>query len=166
MQKVLQAVFFTVFFAVGAATVAVSVLSEDLLRYYRNRQLLQQAQKVLFRLEALNSDYDALLKELDSDPDLVKRLAPAALGASYQDPNAVYPKARAAELAAARRALTKAAIEEPNEPAVPRWVERCNEHNKRTVLFICGAALVLIALVCFSPAGGGAQEQSHTGRAN
>lgn len=151
MQKVLQAVFFVLFFTIGAASIGVSVLCNDLTQYYRSRHLVKQAQMTLSRLESLNSDYDALLKQLEDDPNLVKRIAPATLGAAYEDPNAVYPKARAAELAVARKALLDETAREPNEPPLPKWLVRCSDPVKRIGLFAAGAALVLIALLCFAP---------------
>jgi len=148
--NILQVVFFTVFFSIGAAAVAMSVLSDDLMQYYRSRQLLVRGEKVLSRLESLNSDYDALLKQLESDPALAKRLAPATLGTAYADPNAVYPRARAAELAAARKALLKETTVELKKQEVPDWLVRCTEPRKKIALFAAGAGLIVISLVCFN----------------
>ena len=34
---------------------------------------------------------------------------------------------------------------------VPSWLQRCSEPRRRMVLFVAGASLILISLVCFAP---------------
>jgi hypothetical protein len=155
-QGILLLLFFVVFFSVGAAALGGAVLCDDFIQYCRNRSLLQEAQGSLKRLESLNTEYDALLAELEKDPDLLKRIVPVTLGTEPNDPNTVYPKARAGELAIARRTLMAEAEEEPAAPAIPTWLQRCSDPPKRIALFIAGASLVLISLVCFTP--GAAEE--------
>jgi hypothetical protein len=123
----------------------------------RNKGLLQEAQTSLKQLKSLNTEYDALLQELEKDPDLLQRIVPVTLGTEPNDPNTVYPKARAGELAIARKALVAEAEQEPDTPAIPVWLQRCSDPPKRIALFIAGAGLVLIALVCFTP--GAAEEE-------
>jgi hypothetical protein len=156
-QGILLLLFFVVFFSVGAAALGGAVLCDDFIQYCRNKSLLQEAQDSLKRLESLNTEYDALLAELEKDPDLLKRIVPVTLGTEPNDPNTVYPKARAGELAIARKTLMAEAEEEPVAPAIPTWLQRCSDPPKRIALFIAGASLVLISLVCFTP---GAAEES------
>jgi hypothetical protein len=152
--------FFILFFSIGAASLGVSVLCEDLIQYYQNRQLARGAEESLEKLKSLNDDYDVLLKSIsEEDPNLVKRIAPAALGNVQQDSNTVYPRATAEQLAAARRALTepnKPAGESPTsentEPAIPRWLSRCSKPVKRMAIFFSGITLILISFICFGPA--------------
>ena len=150
-QGVLHFFFFVVFFSVGAAALGGAVLCNDLILYCHNQRLVGQAEQSLARLDSLNQEYDALLEELGRDPNLLKRIAPATLGTEPDDPNAIYPKAKARELAIARRAMVELAG--PNElpPAVPPWLERCSEPSRRLGLFVAGAGLVLISLVFFLP---------------
>ncbi len=151
-QNFLHVFLFVLFFSVGVVALTVSVLSEDLLRYYRNNYLLRVAEKSLKQLDALNADYDTLLWQLQKDPDFVKRIAPAALGAQHADADAAYPKAKAEQLAAARKVLIEDSVHKAAVPAVPRWVIRCNQRPKRIALFLCGSFLVLIAFIFFGPA--------------
>jgi hypothetical protein len=44
------------------------------------------------------------------------------------------------------------AEEEPATPTIPVWLQRCSEPPKRITLFIAGASLVLISMVCFTSA--------------
>jgi hypothetical protein len=150
-QGVLHFLLFVVFFSVGAATLGGAVLCDDLIVYCRNRQLVKEAEQSLERLDALNSEYDALLGELEKDPNLLKRIAPATLGTAPEDPNAIYPKAKAHELSVARKALLDQAGQDTPASVVPPWLERCSEPSRKLGLFVAGAGLVLISLVFFIP---------------
>ena len=118
-QRVLQFLFFVVFFSVGGATLGGAVLCDDLILYWRNRQLINKAESSLKRLDSLNSEYDALLGELEKDPNLLKRIAPATLGTEPEDANAIYPKAKARELSLARKALLDQAGSESPSDMIP-----------------------------------------------
>lgn len=150
-QSILHFLFFVVFFSVGAAALGGAVLCDDLILYWRNKQLVGEAELSLERLDSLNSEYDALLGELEKDPNLVKRIAPATLGTEPGDPNAVYPKAKVRELAFARKALLDLAGWDEQEPAVPAWLQRCSEPSRKLGLFVAGSGLVLVSLVFFTP---------------
>ena len=150
-QGVIHFLLFLVFFSIGAAALGGAVLCDDLILYCQNRQLVKDAERSLERLDSLNGEYDALLEQLENDPNLLKRIAPATLGTEPEDPNAIYPKARARELALARKALVEQAGQAPPEEAVPRWLQRCSEPSRKLGLFVAGAGLVLISLVFFTP---------------
>jgi hypothetical protein len=143
--------FFAVFFSVGAAGLGAAVLCDDFIQYCHNQSLLKEAELSVQRLKSLNADYDALLLQLEENPDLLKRIAPLTLGTTPDDPNAIYPKARAQELAVARKALIEQVADEQVDARIPKWLQRCGEPAKRMVLFIAGAGLILISLVCFTP---------------
>ena len=157
--NVIRAILFVLFFSVGAASLSGAVLCDDLVRYYRNRKLLREAQESLDRLKMLNHDYDALLSQLENDPNLVKRIARATMGAEPDDPNTVYPRASGELVAAARRVLADDANQGPAEPVMPDWLTRCNKPDARIILFICGMALVLISFICFRPTKETPEEQ-------
>ncbi|GAI85829.1 unnamed protein product [marine sediment metagenome] len=151
-QNIIRTLLFVVFFGVGAAAVGGSVLCDDLVRYYRNKHFLNQAKGLSDRLESLNADYDALLRKLEDDPNLIRRIAPATIGAEHEDPNTVYPRATAAQLSDAKKTLAGTADQEPNEPAMPTWLVRSSEPRQRILLFLCGAALIFVSFICFGPA--------------
>jgi hypothetical protein len=134
----LHFLFFVTFFSIGAGALGIAVLCDDLVELS------------LRQLESLNADYDGLLQQLESNPDLVKRLAPVTLGTEPADPNTAYPRAQAQELAVARKTLAEEAQQDPAPPEIPVWLQRCSEPAKRMILFIAGASLVLISLVCFT----------------
>ena len=148
-QNLIRTFLFIAFFSIGAAAIAASVLCDDFVRHYRNKHYLSQADRLTEKLEMLNDDYDAVLMRLEDDPNLLKRLAPAAIGVDHTDPNTVVPRATAWELAEAKKALAEIVEAEPNEPAMPPWLERSREPKQRMYLFAAGAALVLTSFVCF-----------------
>ncbi|MHC4335989.1 MAG: hypothetical protein ACYSUV_19905 [Planctomycetota bacterium] len=150
-QDVLGMLLFAAFFSVGAAALSSAILCDDLVQYYTNRGLLYSAQETLRQLESLNADYDALLEQLEKDPNFVRRIAPAAVGAEPSEEDTVYPKVTAAELDAARKALTEASADQASVPAIPRWLSRCRGRRQRIALFLSGAFLVLVSFVWFGP---------------
>jgi len=151
-QNIVRALLFIVFFTVGATVLAGAVLCDDLLDYYNNKHLLSVMQDSLDKLESLNADYDVLLTQLEQDPNFVRRIAPATLGAKPNEPNTAYPPVTPETLAAAKQALTEQTGQsEPNSP-VPSWLNRCCRPRHRGVLFACGACLVLISFIFFGPA--------------
>lgn len=148
-QNIIQELLFAIFFAVGTAAMVGAILCDELLAHYRNRNLLKEQQEFSIKLESLNADYDALLEQVNRDPNLIKRIGPTTLGTEPNDPNTVYPRATARQLTAARKALMQDSSPKPPEPAVPAWLTRCSEPRHRVVLFLAGAALILVALTCF-----------------
>ncbi len=152
MQRysILRFLVFVVFFSTGAVALGGAVLCDDLIKYCQNRQTVKQAQQSVHRLESLNAEYDVLLEQLGSNPDLLQRIAPVTLGTEPNDPNTVYPRAKARDLAIARKAVMDQADEEPADATIPTWLLRCSDPPKRIILFIAGASLILIAMVCFS----------------
>ncbi|MGD8499124.1 MAG: hypothetical protein PVJ86_00660 [Phycisphaerales bacterium] len=154
-RHVIRAILFVLFFSIGAASLSISILCDDLVQYYQNTEHLRAAQESLDRLKSLNADYDILLEKLQSDPNLVKRLAPAALGPEHQDANTVYPRATAEQLAAARRALMAERNRKSAEPVMPKWLSRCRAPRRGVMLFICGVVLILTSFICFGPAKAG-----------
>jgi len=148
-QNILRTLLFIVFFGIGTAVLSGSILCDELLRYYRNRQLLKKTEESLNRLKALNADYEILLQQLQKDPNLVKRIAPATLGTEREDEDTIYPKVTPEELDAVRRVLTEDLKQQPPKPEVPGWIVRCSEPLQRIILFLSGAFLILISFICF-----------------
>lgn len=149
MQNFVRTILFVAFFSVGAGAIAASVLYEDFVRHYRNKHYLNQAERLTKKLESLNDDYNAAISRIEEDPNIIKRLATATIGAENTDPNTVTPRATHEDLAAAKKALAKIVESPPNEPAIPEWIERCREPKQRTYLFAAGAALILTSFAFF-----------------
>ena len=151
-QNILRTLLFVIFFGIGTAALIAATLYDDLLGYYRNKQLLRSEEKTLNKLKSLNADYDALLKQLEENPSLLERVAPVTLGVEPNEPNTVYPKATAEQLDAARKVLAEDSKQQQSGAEIPDWIARCSEPSKRITLFSAGAFLILISFICFSPA--------------
>jgi hypothetical protein len=157
-QVIIRVLLFVFFFSIGAAVLSGSVLCDDLVGYYRNKQQLRQSAELLERLKALDADYDALLRQLEDDPNFVRRIAPATLGTEPEDEDTVYPQVTAQQLEAARKILTASDEKQTEESGVPDWITRCSRPPQRTALFVSGAFLILISFICFAPPDAKAQE--------
>lgn len=151
-QNILRTFLFIIFFGIGATALSGSILCDDLVRYYHNRHLLKAKPEGTNRLESLIADYDALLVQLEKDPNLVKRIAPATLGTKPDDEEAVYPKATEEQLNAARKVLVQDSNRQVNEPMIPVWLARCSKPPQRITLFLAGTSLILISFMFFGPA--------------
>ncbi|MHC4644738.1 MAG: hypothetical protein ACYTBJ_04500 [Planctomycetota bacterium] len=152
-QNIPRAFLFVVFFSIGAAALSGSVLCNDFLTYYRNRQLLRSVEQSLERLKSLNADYDVLLQQLKEDPNLFRdRVVPAVMGTERQDANMVYPTGTPEQLNAARKALAEELDRQSSRPEKPEWLVRCSTPRRRTMLFVAGAFLVLISFMWFGSA--------------
>jgi len=162
----MRTLLFCVFFAIGAVVLSGSILCDVLLRYYRDKNLLQVQKQRTDGMKSLITDYNALLAEIKRDPNFAKRIAPATLGTEPDDADTIYPRATVEQLNAARKALTEQSNQQlaslrsgSAEPPVPKWLSRCSEPRRRIILFLAGAALILISFVCFCPTRQASQKQ-------
>lgn len=152
MRNFVRLLLFIILFSTGAVSLAVAVLYPDLLRYYRYNQLLRSARESIEQLESLNARYDALLNNIEQDPNILSRAAPAVIGTEPVDANAVYPRATAEELSAAAEALDKNQDNASMELPLPEYLQRLARPQYRIAMFVCGCGLILIAFICFGPA--------------
>lgn len=151
MQGIIRFFIFCVFFAIGLSALGLSILCDDLVSYYRSRDMLNAVEASNEKLRSLDEDYDVLLEQLRGNPDLLERAARVTLGSAAGDINAIYPRATAEELAAARAALMGDSDKESEEVMLPEWLERVKQPRRRFGLFLSGAALILIAFIFFGP---------------
>jgi len=149
-QDILRTLLFVIFFSVGAAALSGAVLFGDLLSYCENKELLDSSEESLEKLRSLNADYDALLKQVQEEPELIDRIARATFGTGPEDANTAYPKVAPEQLDAARRALMEATQQRRPVSVARRWVERLSRPWRRVAVFLCGAALVLVSFMFFS----------------
>ena len=147
MNSVIRVIAFFITFGVGAGTLTLSVICEDLTRFFANKQLLALKQRQLASLEEKVQVYDALLVNMEKNPDVVQRIAPAVLGIESEDPNMAYPLTGVQELAVARQMLQKDNNAEIS--GMPPWLVRCCDRRRRMTLFVLGGVLVVIAFACF-----------------
>jgi hypothetical protein len=158
-QNILRTFLFVIFFSIGATALSGSILCDDLVRYYHNRQQLKEKEELSNRLKSLNAEYDSLLQNLEKDPNLLERIAPLVLGTGGNDANTIYPKATEELLEAVKKALEEDSSQQSTEPMMPDWLIRCSEPRRRIILFFSGAFLVLISFICLGSAKEASKEE-------
>jgi hypothetical protein len=151
MKKFVRFFWFVIFFSAGAGALSLSILAADLMHYYQNRHLLKQSQDYHTKLESLNTDYDILLQQLENDPNIIKRIAPATLGTGPADTESISPKVTPQQLEMAREVLKYTDTKQAEQSPIPNWLQRTIDPRRRTVLFLAGAFLILIAFIWFGP---------------
>ena len=135
-RNVIRAVLFVLFFSVGAGSLSVSVLCDDLVEHYQNAELLSRAEEYLDRLKSLDADYAVAIKRLQldpNDPNSVKHLAGVTLGPEHREPNTVYPRATAKLLEAIEQALADGSSRSgsgQSDSPLPSWLRRCSEPRR------------------------------------
>ena len=149
MQSLIRTVVFFVLFGVGSGSIALSALCDDLVLYFKNKQALAVLAQETNSIADLVEIHDGLLRQIEEDPNMIKRIAPAVLGTPPMDPNATYPLTGLRELAVARETLQNVKTKPHPIPKVPLWLLRCSEPGRRRSLFLSGSVLVLISFVCF-----------------
>ena len=151
-SAILRAFLFMVFFAVGLATLVVSMLAGELLDQYIARGQLKRIEKTIARTETLITDYDVVLQQLETNPDITDRLARVTLGAKPESNQIAYPKSTEKYRQAAKNVLLESFSkdEDEDEQIVPDWVIRCCRPLPRVILFLAGGGLVIISFACFA----------------
>lgn len=146
----LGGVLFSIFFGVGLAAAAASILAAEALELYMVQIKLEQTQEANLRIEKLINDYRVLISAVEQDPNILARLSTVTLGAEPEEDDVAYPKASGEQLAAAKQVtLEKIKYESGDEPAIPLWVLRCVRPWSRICLFFAGTGLVIVAFTCF-----------------
>lgn len=149
MHSFVKTTAFIVTFTIGSGAIGLCALCNDLLLYHHNRRGLALLEQDKDSLRSLNAVHDAVLERIDSDPNMIRRIAPAVLGLKPEDPNAYYPSAGSRELAAAKQTLSRHDRSKPSIPALPAWLVRVSEPRRRAALFLAGGVLVLVSFACF-----------------
>ena len=145
----LRTILFAVFFLVGAAALTAVLLYPDLIQHYANKRHHKVLQDHTADLEKLDDEYDMLIHQLQTDPNLIERLRIAILGKEPDATDIAYPRPIAEQLAVAKQVLEKQTQNQPPQADLPKWVIRCQNPALRATLFIAGVALILISFTCF-----------------
>ena len=152
-ESILRLFCFILFFTIGLGGLGVSILCDDLLLYYQNKQVLADSEKTLEKLKGLNEDYDVLLGQIKNDSNFVDRIATITLGTKAKsDPNTAYPQVKAELLDSARKAISEEKGSSDTNK-LPAWLERCSDSKRRTALFLAAMFLILVSFMFFGSRG-------------
>ncbi len=150
----LRFVLFCLFFTIGASAIVLSVLTDELVNYYRNRDLPNRIEADNQRIRDLSSRYDQQIQQIRTDPSLLQRLERITFRTTQSaGDNTIVPVASDEQLAAAREALLKN-LESSDQPSqLPHWLVRMadevNGIKNRLMLFLAGMGLILVTFIFF-----------------
>ena len=119
---VLRFVFFCLFFAIGSGVMTLAILAGEINDYYRSKDKLAATQRQIENIKNLTAQYDAQLRQIEKDPNILSRLRQVTFGEKPHAEDTVFPKA--SELDAAAAALLEDRQTPQLSPAVPRWPQR------------------------------------------
>ena len=141
---------FCLFFLVGASAIVLSILAHpELENYYHNRAMLDQLRQQNQTIIQLTTGYDARIKLIETEPNILTRFSAAAFGQQPEAPDTVFPEAANESLRADTEDILK--TETPPAPVdpIPTPLARVLEPKTRRALFLAGTALVLVTFIFF-----------------
>ena len=144
-----RTVFFCLFVGAGLAALTVSILANELLELYQYRVELQKNEELNQRLQKLSAEYQAIIEQIEEDPNILARLAGVGLGAEPDSFDTAYPKVPEHTRLTAERILLEQRRAASDEPSPPAWLLRCNKPLARTIMFLCSAGLIIVSFICF-----------------
>ena len=143
-------VLFCLVFAIGAGAVALSILADELRDYYNSKCLLQRTELENETIKSLTTRYESQIRQIQKDPNILRRLELVTLGIEQTAENTAFPKVSDEQLAAADRVLLEQSKLRQITSDMPPWIQRCSEPNFRRSLFFAGAGLVFVAFIFFA----------------
>ncbi len=151
MQKaeVWRTVFFCLFAGIGLVALTVSILADELLELYLYRLEIQKNEDANRRLQKLSAEYEAVIKQIEEDPNILARLAGVSLGIEPNSVDTAFPRVPEYARLLAEKILLEQQQSNADEPSAPDWLMRCNEPWARMTMFVCSAGLVMVSFVCF-----------------
>jgi glycine cleavage system regulatory protein len=149
-EKFYRAMFFSVCSAIGVLAVTLAVLGPEIKFLYSIKSATIRSEQNNEKITQLLSDHQELINLINTDPNVLKRLAPVELGQEVNEPNSIAAQITADSLAYAKIVVEETEAQTTNEPQIPAWLLRATVTSSRTVLFAAGAGLILVSFVCFS----------------
>lgn len=144
-----RTVLFCLFVGAGLAALTVSILANELLELYRYKVELQKNEELNRRFQKLSAEYEAIIKQIEDDPNILARLAGVGLGAEPDSIDTAYPRVPEHTRLTAEKILLEQRQAGSEEPSPPPWLLRCNEPLARTIMFLCSAGLIIVSFICF-----------------
>jgi 3-hydroxy-3-methylglutaryl CoA synthase len=143
-------IFFCLFFAIGAGSIALSFLAPELNDNYNSTDQFQLTEASNIKVQELIDVYDKQIEAAKNDPDMIKRLELKTFGTESNNENAAFPEPSDKFLQAATKALEETQDAEPAPSKFRKYIEQSADKKTRQGLFYSGSALILIAFICFA----------------
>jgi hypothetical protein len=151
LLRFIRYIIFCIFFAAGAAAIALSFLIQpELINHFQSVALLDKTNQDNEKVQSLIDQYNAQNSLIEREPNVLSRLQQMALGQTPpQQEGVINPSDYNLQLAAmAKEVLQENPPADPNE-YIPMWARRCVDVRLRSALFLSGAGLLLITFMLF-----------------
>jgi hypothetical protein len=150
MENISRLFLFLVFSAAGALSIALAVLGPEWKNLYELNAAITQTQQSNREIEEIIKDHQVLISQINTDPNILKRIAPLVLGAQPKDTNQPAAKITQETMARAKAVLQQQQTQDDsNGPKVPKWLERSTTDYGRITLFTAGGGLIVVSFACF-----------------
>jgi hypothetical protein len=144
-----RTVLFCLFAGAGFVALTVSILAGELLDLRLYGLEIQKAEQLNQRLQKLTAQYEAVIKQIEDDPNILSRLAGVSLGIEPNTADTAFPRVPEYERLVAEKILLEQLQTKAARPSPPNWLLRINHPWSRTIMFICSAGLIIVSFVCF-----------------
>ena len=108
--RIIRAILFCIFLAVGIGAIAFSIIVGEINEYYTSRDALVKLEADNERLKKLSTEYDLQIEQATADPEILERLKRVTLGEQPESEDTVYPKASRQDIAAAEAVMPGFAV--------------------------------------------------------
>ena len=143
-------IFFFLFFSIGAGSIALSFLAPEILENYNSADQLHLTEASNKKLEERIDTYDRQIEMATDDPDILIRLQHKKFGTKPNQQDAAFPQPSEELMKIANEAMNENKSADIALPSKFRkYIEQSAEEKTRKGLFYAGAALILIAFICF-----------------
>jgi len=141
---------FCLFFLAGASAVVLAILAKpELQNYYRNRDMLGQLHQQNEKIRDLTDQYDARVKLIEAEPEILHRFSTTTFGQKPQAPDTIFPEVTNEKLRSETEKILRTELEPKPIDPIPVWLRRVSESQTRTALFLSGTALILVTFIFF-----------------
>jgi len=142
-------IFFCLFFAVGAGSMTLSFIAPELLKNYKSIDQLRLSEANNEKLQQLINTYDKQIEMAMTDPEILARLEEKIFGTESTHENAAFPQSSEGLTKLARKALSETDQNVAPPTKFRKYIEHSADKKNRLGLLYSGAALILIAFICF-----------------
>jgi hypothetical protein len=164
-----RTVVFVVYFTVGVAALAMSLLADELAERHLILQLWQRTERMNEKMACACRDYEEVVGRMQTEPNVIARLVRVTLGPrTEQDEQVVQPMSSERHLDVAEQVVSEMFPQRDELEELPGWLSRCSSLAGRGALFAAGAGLILVSFACFGPRydrAAGGRKDVHSGPA-
>jgi hypothetical protein len=149
LENIFRLFLFMVFSAIGICAVAMAVLGPGWGNLYQMNAAVKQTERNNQKIEEIIKDHQILTAQINSDANILRKIASITLGVEPCEPNQPVVKITADTLSRTKAIFEQQSQENSDDSQVPKWLQRCTTAENRIILFSAGAGLVVVSFACF-----------------